>query len=301
MFCYIPLVFIYQGALMIHPRPSNGRIIISRILFVIGIFFFLFFPLQAADSPADMDSELARLRKEISRVQNDRRHNQEDMTKDAQEAAAYRTRTDTRFAQMRKQIDSISAQILTLALKRDSLGALITFAQSQRNQIDLSQEQIHSAILDACGKITALARIFPPLVAQQLVSSAELLSADITAKSVDNNESINRLAQILDRIEEATTSIQVSQESSPIPDIRGTVYRVRLGAVFEGVVDIKGEKAAVWNGFNSDKTLHWVMCDPAAAAELLKTAGIRDGKALPGFAMIPFMSDSLSGSKGGVR
>lgn len=286
---------------MIHRRLSNGRVIIDRILLLIGSFFFLTFSLQAADNPSDIDSEIARLHKEISRVQSDRRHNKEDMTKDAQEAAVYRLRTDARFAQMRKQTDSIIIQIHTLTLTRDSLGALIGLAQSQRNQIDLSQDRIRTAMLDACGKVTALVRTFPPLVAQQLASSTELLSADITAKSVDNNESMNRLAQILDRIEEATASIQVSQESSTIPDIRGTVYRLRLGAVFEGVVDIKGERAALWNGFNPDGTLHWVMCDPAVAAELLKTAGIRDGKAIPGFAMIPFNSDSLHGSKGGVR
>lgn len=155
---------------MIHRHLFMGRKIINRFLFIIGLFFLLLIPLQAADNSFDMDSELARLRKEISCVQNDRRHNQEDMTRDAQEAAAYRTRTDARFVQMRKQIDSITTQIHTLTLKRDSLNALISLAQSERTQIDLNQERIRSAILDACGKVTSLTRTFPPLVAQELMT-----------------------------------------------------------------------------------------------------------------------------------
>lgn len=287
-----------EGAFMIH---RSRRRIINYILLVTGSLFTPLFPLQAADNPDNLDSEIARLRKEISHVQNDRLHNKEDMTRDAQEQTSYRARTGTRFAQMRRQIDSVAAQTHELAVKHDSLAALIGLSQSQRTQIDLSQERIRKSILDACGKVSTIAKTFPPLISQQLASSAELLSADITAKSIDNNESMNRLAQILDRMEEATTSIQVSQENSPIPDIRGTVYRVRLGAVFEGVTDMKGEKAAVWNGFNPDSSPHWTMCNPSEAAALLKAASIREGKALPGFAMIPFTQYTPSLPDGGVK
>lgn len=275
--------------------------IINTILFVLISCLSLPFPISAADINTDPDAELTRLRKEISRVQSDRRHNREDMVRDAQDAAAYRTRTDARFSQMQKQIDSISNQTRLLSQKFDSLSALINMAKSERTQIELSQERISSAVIDACGRIIKLAHTFPPLIGQQFVSSAELLSADISSKIVDNNESMNRLAQILQRMEDATCNIQVSQENSPVADIRGTVYRIRLGTVFEGMVDIKGEHAAVWTGYNQDGTPVWVTCNQSEAVSLLKTAAIREGKALPDFAMIPFTPDSVSAGKGGSR
>jgi hypothetical protein len=275
--------------------------IINTILVVFTSCLSLPILIFAADNATDPDAELTRLRKEISRVQSDRRHNKEDMDRDAQDAAAYRTRTDSRFSQMQKQIDSISTQTRLLSQKLDSLSALINLVKSERTQIELSQERINTAVIDACGTMAKLARTFPPLISQQFVSSAELLSADVTSKIVDNNESMNRLAQILQRMEDATSSIQISQENSPVADIRGTVYRVRLGTVFEGTVDMKGEHAAVWTGFNPDGTPLWVKCNQSEAAALLKTAAIREGKALPEFAIIPFTPDSVSAGKGGSR
>jgi hypothetical protein len=275
--------------------------IITTILLVLASCFALPFKIFAADISTDPDAELTRLRKEISRVQNDRRHNKDDMDKDAQDAAAYRTRTDTRFSQMQKQIDSISNQTRLLSQKLDSLSALINLTKSERTQIELSNERLSSAVMDACGRIIKLAHTFPPIIEQQFVSSAELLSADITSKVVDNNESMNRLAQILQRMEDATINIQVSQENSPVADIRGTVYRIRLGTVFESVVDIKGEHAAVWTGYNPDGTPVWMKCNQSEAASLLKAAAIREGKSLPDFAMIPFTPDSVSAGKGGSR
>lgn len=283
----------YQGAFI-----TRGAF--YCVLKTFGMIFCYYILASAAENSFNLDSEIARLRKEISRTQNERKQIQLSLTKDLQESTAYRSRTDVRFIQMRKQMDSISLETNVLAKKRDSLDALIRITQSERTQIELGQDRIRTMLLNECAKVAIQVQTFPPLIAHHLSSSLELLMADISTKSVDNNESMTRLLQILDRMEDATASIQISQENSPVSDIRGMVYRVRFGTVFEGVVDVKGEKAAVWNGYNSDRAPIWNMRESSAANALLKAAEIREGKALPGFIMIPFMIDSTS-VKGAIQ
>jgi hypothetical protein len=283
----------YKGAFI-----SRGAFYI--VLKTIGMIFYFYMLAAATENSLNLDSEIARLRKEVSRTQNERRQIQLGMAKDLQESTAYRSRTDAQFIQMRKQMDSISSETHVLTKKRDSLDALIRITQSERTQIELSQDRIRTVLLNECAKVATLVQTFPPLISQHLSSSLELLVADISTKSVDNNESMTRLLQILDRMEDATASIQISQENSPVSDIRGTVYRVRFGTVFEGVVDVKGEKAVVWNGYNTSKAPIWNMGESSAATALLKAAEIREGKALPGFVLIPFIIDSTSG-KGAMQ
>jgi hypothetical protein len=101
------------------------------------------------------------------------------------------------------------------------------------------------------------------------------------------------MQQIMVRAEEVTGSIQVSQESSPITEIRGTVYRLRIGTFFEAVVNLKGEECAVWYGAGGWKTLK----DAAVAAQLLKAANIREGKSLPAFVKLPLVAESEKGGQ----
>ena len=97
------------------------------------------------------------------------------------------------------------------------------------------------------------------------------------------------------RAEELTGSIQVSQESSPIAEIRGTVYRLRIGAFFEAVVNLKGTECAVW--YASDSTGWKTITDPSVAAEILKAANIREGKTMPAFVNLPLVADAEKGGE----
>jgi hypothetical protein len=159
----------------------------------------------------------------------------------------------------------------------------------------MSQDAMRERLALSCDQIIADLQSAPPMVRQNLVASAALLKNELRNKSTDNVEALNRMQQVLMRAEEVTGSIQVSQESSPITEVRGTVYRLRIGAFFEAVVNLKGEECAVWYG--SDSTGWRAIKNVATATEILKAANIREGKSLPAFVKIPLVAEMEKGGK----
>jgi hypothetical protein len=154
--------------------------------------------------------------------------------------------------------------------------------------VDLEQDELRSNLVSSTKELAEYIRGLPPLVVTQIGASASLLQHELTTKSVDNIEGMTRLFQIFSQIDEVLASIQISQESSPVPEIRGTVYRLRLGAFFEAVVDIKGEKGALWHKQGEKDGSQWkVISDPEISAALLKAINMREGKAIPTFIGLP--------------
>jgi hypothetical protein len=244
----------------------------------------------------DKESEIKRVRKELMQLQTERGKNKLDMAKDQAEFKEYTRRTAERLAAVKNETNSINAQIAASQRRNDSLAALINAANAQVKQGEMSQDAMREKLARSCDQVIASLQSAPPMVRQNLVASAALLKNELRNKTIDNVEAINRMQQIMIRAEEVTGSIQVSQESSPISEIRGTVYRLRIGAFFEAVVDLKGEACAVWTGSGSPewKTIN----DPKIAAELLKAANIREGKSLPAFVTLPLVAET---EKGGAQ
>ena len=78
------------------------------------------------------------------------------------------------------------------------------------------------------------------------------------------------------------------RKARPVADIRGMVYRLRIGTIFEAVVDTKGEKCAVFSGWGDDGAPHWKDLDsPVLAQAVLQAVNIREGKSLPAFVNLP--------------
>jgi cell division protein FtsB len=250
----------------------------------------------ATAQQSDRESDIKRARKELMQLQTDRQKNKLEMEKDHSDFKEYTKRTAERMAAIKNETNSITAQIAVQQRKNDSLAALVNSANATARQSEMSQDAMREKLAVSCDQIIATLRGLPPMVRQNLVASAALLKNELRNKSTDNVEALNRMQQIMTRAEEVTGSIQVSQESSPIPEIRGTVYRLRIGAFFEAVVDIKGEQCAVWRV--SDTTGWKTINDLSVAAELLKAANIREGKSLPEFVNLPL---AVEAQKGGAQ
>jgi hypothetical protein len=248
-----------------------------------------------AAEQGDKENEIKRARKELMQLQTERGKNKLDMTKDQSDFNEYTKRTAERLAAVKNETASISQQIDVQQRRNDSLAALINSATARAKQMEMCQDAMREKLANSCDQIIANCQSIPPMVRQNLIASAALLKNELRNKNVDNVEAFNRLQQIMIRAEEVTGSIQVSQESSPIPEIRGTVYRLRIGAFFEAVVNLKGEECAVWYGSDSQgwKTIK----DPAIASELLKAANIREGKSLPAFVKLPLVAEEEKGGK----
>jgi hypothetical protein len=193
-----------------------------------------------------------------------------------------------RLEQTTKEISSTKSNLIKESEKGDSLSALIRISQLREKQVDLEQDELRSNLVSSTKEIAEYVQRLPPLVVTQIGASLSLLQHELTTKSVDNIEGMTRLFQIFSQIDEVLASIQISQESSPVPEIRGTVYRLRIGAFFEAVVDIKGEKGALWQKEGEKNGSQWkVISDPEISTALLKAINMREGKAIPTFIGLP--------------
>jgi hypothetical protein len=244
----------------------------------------------AADDAAT-ETEIRQVRKELDQVKAERKRVREDAAKDKKDFDEYTKRTQVRLTQVKSQTDSIRAQVKQAQRQNDSLGARLSALRAGKREYDLLQDRFRQQLIAGCDQFLHLADSMPPLASQSLISALSFLRSDLTAKNIDNPEGINRLLQIGRDLNDATGAIQISQGPSPLADLKGTVFRLRIGTVFEAMVDEKGTAAALWAGSDSAGAPRWTVSrDPAVTGPILKAVEIRDGKALPAFVELPFGS-----------
>jgi hypothetical protein len=262
----------------------------KRITFAICI---LIIAAICAVAQGDKESEIKRVRKELSQLQSEREKNNTDRVKDLNEFKEYGKRTAERLTAVKNETNAINQQVVVQKRRNDSLAALVNWANARAKQAEMCQEAMREKLIVSCDQIIANLQNIPPMVQQNLIASTALLKNELRNKSIENVEVFNRMQQILIRAEEVTGSIQVSQESSPIAEIRGTVYRLRIGTFFEAVVNIKGDECAVWYSMGAAgwKTIK----DASIASQILKAAQIREGKQLPSFVKLPLVADVEKG------
>jgi hypothetical protein len=255
----------------------------------------------AQTAPPSIDDEITRLRKELVQAQVDAERIGQEMEKDKKDFDAYRTRTAQRMAQTQSQLDTLKSETMVQSRANDALAAQINGVQAQRREVELSQEEFRQKLIALCNTVQPEIKKLSPLIMAPTLSALSLLINDLSSKSIDIVEGCSRLVQILAKLDEASCGIQISQENSPAPDIRGMVYRLRIGVIFEAVVDTKGEKSALFTGWGADGAPHWKNLDsPAISLAILQAVNIREGKSLPAFVNLPLAGDAAA-DRGGVR
>lgn len=254
----------------------------------------LFFSASGADS-YDIDKEITRIRKELSSLSTERQKVREKAKLDFKEHENYRQQMRKRFSILRTEIDSLKKSVVDHRLKNDSLSTFVNAEINKQRQYDLLQDSFRKQLIALCDIYLEEAADLPPMSENGITSVLSFLRSELSSKSVDNIEGIQRLVQVLKDFEALTGSIQIVQGASPVPEIRGTTYRLRLGSIFEAAVDANAVKYAVWDGVDSIGNDQWeVFNDAEGAAKILKAVNIREGKALPAFVEIPF---SMTGEK----
>ena len=253
------------------------------------------FPAFAIEN-VDLENEINRLKKELSQVRVERQRTAEDVTKDKNEFADYQQRTTTRKSECSAETDSIKRQTALLVRKRDSLAAIVSGAQIKRKEYDLRQESFRQSVLDACSRLSALAKKTPAGVSNQAVGALTFLANDCKLKTIDNIEALHRLVQIIQNLDEAGATMQIGQETVAVPEIRGSASMLRIGNFFEAVSDDEGKVCAYWRGIDSLGHDRWeVVKDPAMASLVLKAISVRQGKALPSFIDLPYGGPAVEG------
>lgn len=246
------------------------------------------FSLTFAQSEYDIDKEIGALRKELSNIASQRKTVKEDLRNDEKEFAEYIARTKKRFDALRGEIDSVQSAIKAQSVMNDSLLGAIDALQTAKRQVDLQQSGFREKCVAVCDGYLKMVRSLPPMIQKTFDASLSFLRSELIAKSIESSEGVQRLSQIVKDIDDAASSMQLVQGVSPVPEIRGTAYRIRLGMFYEAVVNMEGTSYAVWSGYTPEGKEIWRNGnDPLNAGQLFKWVNVREGKALPEFVQLP--------------
>lgn len=275
---------------------SSDKGAIMRFFWVVGLAGALILTTGSARAQEpDLTSEITRLRKELMQVQEERERVLDEKAKDEEEFRDYRKRMRARMRVIRLETDSIRQVIAQTKLDDDSLGALINATRDRKKQFEMLQERFRRDLIGAAARVSQYAQTLPPGVADKSLSALGLLENELEAKAVDNVEATSRLFQIVADLHENSSVIQIVQGSSPVPEIRGTTYQLRLGNYFQAVVNAKGTLAAVWTGYDEQNAAQWRRIDdPMVAGEILKAVNVREGKSLPSLVSLPLQEVTVS-------
>ena len=240
----------------------------------------------------DLDAEIARVKKELGKVEGERIKVKKEFLKDRSEFASYQERASKRNLSLKTGTDSLRLQIRAASVLNDSLQSELMSINTKIRQQDLNQKRLRETILDVCCGLQKEADSLPPLASEQVRGSLGYLSGEISAASIDNIEALNRLIQISKGIQSMSREVQSVEGLSPVGQLKGTVYRLRIGTVLEAAVDSKGEQAFFW-----DRAGGWQAAgDPSLAPSLLKAIKIREGKTVPSLVQIPFVQGEPEGT-----
>lgn len=257
------------------------------LLVLISVYSSLTGSLKAAES-VDLDEEIKRIRKELALVSSQRQAVKQETARDSKDHDSYKTKFESRLKAASADTDSIFELILQSRQSNDSLSAVISSLKSSQKQYDLLQENFRLRLIAACDQISRLASSIPPISSKSISNPAAFLKSELASRNIDNIDGLQRLMQILNNHEELTENIQIAQSISPVAEIPGTVYRLRIGCLFEAVVQPSGNRYALWNGVDSTGKEIWLTrSDPEGGSQILNAINIREGKALPSFARIP--------------
>jgi len=240
---------------------------------------------HAEDPTYDYNAEIKRKKAELKRVAKQLAAVKKATKQDAAEFEAYKARTKERAAGIIKQTAEIQKSTGEFRRKYDRLGAIIGGHRRKVKGFEARQKNFTARLIKHCDALIATARGLSPMLSGKAVAALDYLKSELTGGSTDNIEGLHRLVRIARQLDAQLMDIQVSQGSSPVPQITGTCNRIRVGGVFEAVV--KGESAAVWD-FDTGK---WrLLNDPKLAKLILQAVEVRSGKKKPALVQLPLVS-----------
>lgn len=262
----------------------------TKVWFTILIFIFSF--TLFSDDEIDIDNEIIRVKKELKQAKKERKKVLVAAKQDKKEFEEYKKRTLARFRVLAAETDSIRRQVGIFNKKSAGLGSILSQLDAQKREYDLRQKHLQGQLVSLCDNAVAFAKTTPPLLSKKACDGIDFLKSELAVGSIDNSEGAERLVKILNDLDLQCMNVEIAQGASPIPQIQGNVYRLRIGGVFEAAVDTKGSKCAVWSAGGQ-----WLFIDAAAvSSEILEAVMIREGKALPAFVKLPFSLEKEEGN-----
>lgn len=242
-----------------------------------------------AEENDELNREIVRLENEISRVKAQRREEAQHVKKENWEFADYQKRTARRISTITARTDSLQQQLQQASLFNDSLSARLDDIKTAIHEEQLHKRSLGHEIIKAVQTLRDKLNSFPPMIREQYTGSLSYLIGEVKGGTVENTEALHRLMRIVGDVRTVAQEIQVLEGTSPLQEVRGTVARLRIGAVFEAVYDQKSNSAYVWIPPRDTVPEGWqTVDDESSVAAIAKTIQMREGKVVPELLALPF-------------
>ncbi len=232
----------------------------------------------------ELENQLRRAKKDLEQLEKERKKIQEATQEDYKQFKEYQQRARKKFKALKQKNDSLNQIASGLRSKNGQLGSRINSIKSSQREYDIYQQRVKQKLEKLCDTLLQVTEALSPLLSEKNSASIKFLKSEIQASTSDNIESMNRLFSILTELDNKLMSIEVEQGTSPLPNITGVVYRLRIGGIFESLVNEKGTQAALWD-FKEQK---WEMVDDKdTVTRIRKAVSIRIGKSVPELVPLP--------------
>lgn len=233
--------------------------------------------------------EISSLEDELQRINAERDRVRTEMQRESEEFSEYSRKIAQRKESFTAAIDSLREQINSSTDQRDSVLSDITGIESTIRQHELLQNSIRRQLNEACEDLISLIDTLPPDIRDNTRNTLEHLSSELQSGRIGNIEALQRYVSITNRIEKLSFEIDVSETESPVRQIRGTVYRIRIGNFFEAIADPEQKRMALWTGYDQNGQAQWLISDdPQLVTGVIEAANMSMGQMVPSFVEIPF-------------
>lgn len=253
-----------------------------------SLYFLIFVLLPVHADEYDVENEIAATNREIKRVVQERESVRKSAARDREEFADYQRRTQDRLKTIASETDSVRRETSVFQRRSDSLGAVLVRVEAGQREYDIKQKRLREVLVSLCDSAVVSSQGTTPSLSAKSVSALSFLKSELASAAIDNTEGMHRLYQILNDLESQLINIQIDQRVSPVSEISGTVSGIRIGGVFEAVVNSRGDRCAIWSAAE-DKWLY--IKDPDVASRVMKAVKVREGKTLPDFIELPFSEE----------
>jgi hypothetical protein len=238
---------------------------------------------------ADLENELAEWQDKIKDIKL-KIKKQEDET--AREKSAFSEHQERDLAHQQKlsaQVDSLRKDAAALIYESDSLTRAIESAKMSARNYDLRRDNFRKLLIGFCSELVELLESLPPGNLLNQVSAVNFLKGELETRSVDESEALERIWQVLNTLASASQSVDVYSSASPLPEIKGQVFFIRLGLVSTAVIKEKGEEGAIWVNSDDSTGGKWIVIeDDTQRAELWNVVQVREQRAIPQLVSVPF-------------
>lgn len=232
----------------------------------------------------ELENQLRRAKKDIEQLEKERAKVRQATMEDYNQFKEYQQRARQQFGALRQKNDSLNQVAARLRGRNAGLGSNISGIKSRQREFDISQEKVRARLEQLCDTLLQITELLSPMLSEKQSASIRFLKSEIHAATSDNMESMSRLFSILTELENRLMDVEVDQGASPLPNISGVVHRLRIGGVYESIVNENGTQSALWNA----RDRKWEMVeDKDASARIRKAVSIRVGKTVPELVALP--------------